>query len=52
MSFPYQIKSLTDYHEQYKKSIEQPEIFWSEVATHFMWKKKWDKVLSWDFKKP
>jgi len=52
MHYQYQIKSLADYHIQYKKSVEQPESFWSEVAANFTWKKKWDKVLSWDFKTP
>ncbi len=52
MSFPYQIKSFDDYLEQYKNSIEQPEIFWGSVAENFTWKKKWDKVLEWNFKEP
>ena len=52
MSFPYQIRSFDDYLEQYKKSIEQPEKFWSEIAENFTWKKKWDKVLDWNFKEP
>lgn len=52
MSFPYQIKSFEDYLEQYKTSIEQPEIFWGSVAENFTWKKKWDKVLEWNFKEP
>lgn len=52
MHYPYQIKSLTDYHIQYQKSVEQPEQFWSEVANNFTWKKKWEKVLTWDFKTP
>jgi acetyl-CoA synthetase len=52
MHYPYQIKSLSDYHIQYQKSVEQPEQFWSEVANNFTWKKKWDKVLTWDFKTP
>lgn len=52
MHYPYQIKSLSDYHIQYQKSVEQPEEFWSEVANNFTWKKKWDKVLTWDFKTP
>ena len=46
MSYPYQIKNLDDYHEAYKKSIEQPEKFWGEIAEHFTWRKKWEKV--WD----
>ena len=52
MHYPYQIKSLSDYKIQYKKSIEEPEQFWAEVATNFTWKKHWDKVLTWDFKTP
>lgn len=52
MTYPYQIKSLTDYQQNYKKSIEQPEKFWAEIAEHFVWKKKWDKVLNWNFKEP
>ncbi len=52
MSFPYQIRSFDDYLEQYKKSIEQPEKFWAGVAENFTWKKKWNKVLDWNFKEP
>jgi acetyl-CoA synthetase len=52
MSYPYQIKSLEQYHEVYKKSVAQPEAFWAEIAAHFQWKKKWDKVLDWNFKEP
>ncbi len=42
MSYPYQIKNLDDYHEAYKKSIEQPEKFWGAIADNFTWRKKWD----------
>ena len=52
MSFPYQIKSLEDYKASYKKSVDQPEIFWGEIADNFAWKKKWDKVLEWNFTEP
>ena len=52
MHYPYQIKSLADYKIQYKKSVEEPEQFWAEVANNFTWKKHWDKVLTWDFKTP
>jgi len=46
----YQIKSIEQYHEHYSKSVNQPEQFWDEIAQHFTWKKKWEKVLEWDFK--
>jgi len=52
MSYPYQIMSLEDYHHEYKRSVEDPEGFWAEIAEHFVWRKKWDKVLSWDFQGP
>jgi acetyl-CoA synthetase len=52
MSFPFQIRSFEDYLAHYKKSIEQPEVFWGEVAENFTWKKKWNKVLDWNFKEP
>jgi acetyl-CoA synthetase len=46
------IKTFQDYQQKYKKSIEDPEGFWAEVANDFVWRKKWDKVLEWDFQKP
>lgn len=52
MLHQYQIKSLDDYTNQYNKSIQSPEEFWGEIANHFVWKKKWDQVLNWDFKNP
>ena len=52
MSYPYQIRSFEEYKEAYKQSVEQPEVFWSEIADHFTWRKKWDKVLDWNFKEP
>lgn len=52
MSYPYQIRSAAQYHEVYKKSVENPEAFWSDIASHFQWRKTWDKVLEWDFKTP
>jgi acetyl-CoA synthetase len=46
------IQNWSDYERAYKKSIEDPEMFWSEIAGEFQWRKKWDKVLEWDFNKP
>ncbi|MGF1557408.1 acetate--CoA ligase [Paucihalobacter sp.] len=49
----YHIKHLEEYYQVYRKSVRNPDLFWEEVAEeHFLWRKKWDKVLSWDFKKP
>ncbi|GDX43492.1 acetyl-coenzyme A synthetase [Bacteroidota bacterium] len=52
MSYPYQIKSLEDYHQAWKQSIASPEEFWSSIASNFHWYKKWDHVLNWNFKEP
>jgi len=45
------IRSEQAYSSVYKKSIEDPEGFWADVASDFQWRKKWDKVLEWDFYK-
>lgn len=52
MSYPYQLKTLQEYEAAYKKSVDQPEEFWASVAANFLWKKKWNKVLDWNFKEP
>ena len=48
----FQIKSFEEYQEAYKKSVEEPEAFWAEIADHFFWKRKWTNVLNWNFKEP
>jgi acetyl-CoA synthetase len=48
----FQIKSFEEYQAIYKKSVEEPELFWGEIANHFQWKRKWDKVLDWSFSNP
>ena len=50
MHYPYQITSYEQYKQAYKKSVEDPEGFWSDIAGHFYWRKRWDKLLEWDFK--
>ncbi len=52
MSYPYQIKSLAQYKEAYRKSIDQPETFWDEIASHFLWRKRWTRTLEWNFSEP
>lgn len=52
MSYPFQIKSLEEYHKAYSRSVNEPEAFWADVAENFHWRKKWDKVLEWNFKEP
>ena len=52
MQYPYQIKTLEQYKEAYQKSVDNPEEFWAQIAENFQWRKKWDKVLEWNFIEP
>jgi len=52
MSYPFQIKSQEQYYKDYQQSVNDPEGFWGKVAENFQWRKKWDKVLEWNFKEP
>ena len=46
------INSFDEYKEEYQKSVDNPEAFWAGHADSFVWKKKWDKVLDWNFSGP
>lgn len=46
------INSFAEYQKHYDFSIENPEAFWADVAEDFLWRKKWNRVLEWDFHKP
>ena len=48
----WRINTWEDYQKAYAHSVEDPEGFWADIAGQFTWKKKWDKVLDWDFHKP
>jgi acetyl-CoA synthetase len=49
---PYRITTIEEYHSEYEKSVANPEAFWAEKADNFLWRKKWDKVLDWNFSEP
>jgi acetyl-CoA synthetase len=40
---------MAQYNKIYRKSIDDPEGFWAEMAEQLDWFKKWDKVLVQDF---
>ncbi len=46
------IHSFEEYQAEYQKSVDDPEGFWAEKATNFVWRKKWDTVLEWNFREP
>ena len=52
MAYPYQVTSMDEYKTAYEASVNNPEKFWGSVADNFLWKKKWDKVLEWNFRQP
>lgn len=52
MHYPFQITSMAAYESAYQQSVEQPEAFWASIAENFIWRKKWDKVLEWNFTEP
>ena len=41
------IKSMDQYKEMYKESIDSPSKFWAREASELTWQKKWTKVLDW-----
>ena len=48
----YNIDSPEKYSQLYLESVNEPEVFWSELASNnFLWEAKWSKVLDWDFRK-
>ena len=40
---------IKDYETEYKKSIADPEAFWSDAAKELEWFSPWSKVLQWDY---
>ncbi|MFB3886576.1 MAG: acetate--CoA ligase [Thermodesulfobacteriota bacterium] len=46
------IETMEEYRALYRRSVEDPEGFWGELANHLDWYQKWDKVLEYDFSKP
>ena len=47
----YPIADFKAYQDLYHNSVSEPEKFWEQIATDFTWKKKWEKVLEFDFHK-
>ncbi|HNU56095.1 MAG TPA: acetate--CoA ligase [Flavobacteriales bacterium] len=46
------LRSNADYTKAYAQSIADPEAFWAAQAGTFLWRRKWDSVLDWDFDAP
>ena len=42
--------TAADYQQMYQASLQDPDTFWSNMATqHIDWLKTWDKVQDWDY---
>ena len=46
------INSKEEYNSEYKRSVENPKLFWASIAKRFYWYKNWDRVLNWNFDEP
>ena len=42
-------QNMDQYTEMYERSIEDPEKFWAQEAEKFVWFKKWDQVLKYNY---
>ncbi len=43
------VKTEDEYNEMYKRSIEDPEGFWAEIAETYEWYEKWDTVRDYNY---
>ena len=43
------VRTLEEYHADYKQSVEDPDAFWAAAAEPFTWHKKWTTVCGGEF---
>lgn len=48
MHRPAHIRSMEQYQELYRQSIDDPETFWGKQAESLHWFRCWDHVLQWN----
>ena len=46
------INNLEQYKDQYKQSVDNPELFWANYSKKFLWKKTPKNILEWNFDEP
>jgi acetyl-CoA synthetase len=46
------IRNWEQYTQAYERSVQDPEGFWGDIASEFIWRKKWNTVLNWNFEEP
>ncbi|HRH70086.1 MAG TPA: acetate--CoA ligase [Flavobacteriales bacterium] len=52
VSTSFQLKTWDAYTAAHQRSIDDPEGFWGEIASTFLWKQPWRSVLEWNFDGP
>jgi acetyl-CoA synthetase len=52
MQSPQLIQTLDARNLAYQQSLENPDLFWDNIAQQFTWKRPWDQVLDWNFETP
>ena len=45
------VSSLAEYSKLHAQSLADPAGFWGPIASTFVWRKQWDRVLDADFPK-
>jgi len=43
------VKSMDEYRKMYQRSIDEPEVFWADMADQFVWFEKWRKVRDYNY---
>ncbi|QDV09285.1 Acetyl-coenzyme A ligase [Planctomycetes bacterium Poly30] len=43
----WHVGSLEEYRTMHARSLEDPDGFWSEIASELDWMRPWDRVLEW-----
>src|SRR5437773_12532383 len=41
------VRSIQDYERLYRRSIDDPDGYWADVARELHWFAPWSKVLEW-----
>ncbi|GCD80853.1 acetate--CoA ligase [Schleiferia thermophila] len=48
----FRISSPEQYEVAYRRSVEDPEGFWDQIAKEYHWFEPWHKTLEWEFYTP
>ncbi|MCC6816144.1 MAG: acetate--CoA ligase [Saprospiraceae bacterium] len=49
MKIPFHITNTEEYNRCYTESVQNPDNFWNEIASNFLWRNKWSTVLDYNF---